>query len=58
MRECRNIEDIGSSIAATMHSLQQLAAFTETAKHGSFAQAARETGSAPSTLAKAVGRLE
>jgi DNA-binding transcriptional LysR family regulator len=41
-----------------MHSLQQLAAFTETAKHGSFAAAARETGSAPSTLAKAVGRLE
>lgn len=58
MRECRNIEDTGSSIAATMHSLQQLAAFAETAKHGSFAQAARETGSAPSTLAKAVGRLE
>ena len=41
-----------------MHSLQQLAAFTETAKHGSFAAAARESGSAPSTLAKAVGRLE
>jgi len=39
-------------------SLQQIAAFTETAKHGSFAQAARETGSAPSTLAKAVARLE
>ena len=41
-----------------MHSLQQLAAFAETAKHGSFAAAARETGSAPSTLAKAVARLE
>jgi LysR family transcriptional regulator, regulator for bpeEF and oprC len=41
-----------------MHSLQQVAAFAETAKHGSFAAAARETGSAPSTLAKAVGRLE
>jgi DNA-binding transcriptional LysR family regulator len=41
-----------------MQSLQQLAAFTETAKHGSFAAAARETGSAPSTLAKAVARLE
>lgn len=41
-----------------MHSLQQLAAFTETVKHGSFAAAAREAGSAPSTLAKAVARLE
>lgn len=41
-----------------MHSLQQLAAFAETAKHGSFAAAARETGSAPSTLAKSVARLE
>lgn len=41
-----------------MHSLQQLAAFAETAKHGSFAAAARESGSAPSTLAKAVARLE
>ena len=41
-----------------MHSLQQLAAFAETAKHGSFAAAAREGGSAPSTLAKAVARLE
>lgn len=41
-----------------MQSLQQLAAFAETAKHGSFAAAARESGSAPSTLAKAVARLE
>jgi LysR family transcriptional regulator for bpeEF and oprC len=41
-----------------MHGLQQLVAFAETAKHGSFAAAARELGSAPSTLAKAVGRLE
>ncbi|MCD6078263.1 MAG: LysR family transcriptional regulator [Ramlibacter sp.] len=41
-----------------MQSLQQLAAFAETAKHGSFAAAARENGSAPSTLAKAVARLE
>lgn len=40
------------------HSLQQLAAFAETARHGSFAAAARELGSAPSTLAKAVARLE
>jgi LysR family transcriptional regulator, regulator for bpeEF and oprC len=40
------------------HSLQQMAAFAETARHGSFATAARELGSAPSTLAKAVARLE
>jgi LysR family transcriptional regulator for bpeEF and oprC len=41
-----------------MHGLQQFLAFAETAKHGSFAAAARELGGAPSTLAKAVGRLE
>ncbi|MEF8755683.1 MAG: LysR family transcriptional regulator [Accumulibacter sp.] len=41
-----------------MQGLQQLVAFAETAKHGSFAAAARKLGTAPSTLAKAVGRLE
>lgn len=41
-----------------MHGLQTLLAFSETAKRGGFAAAARELGSAPSTLAKAVGRLE
>lgn len=41
-----------------MHRLQQMSAFAETAKHGSFAAAARELGAAPSTLAKAVARLE
>ena len=41
-----------------MHGLQQLLAFSETAKRGGFAAAARELGSAPSTLAKAVARLE
>lgn len=41
-----------------MHSLQPLLAFSETAKHGGFAAAARELGTAPSTLAKAVARLE
>lgn len=41
-----------------MHGLQQLLAFAETAKHGGFAAAAREQGQAPSTLAKAVARLE
>ena len=35
-----------------------MAAFAETARHGSFAAASRELGSAPSTLAKAVARLE
>ena len=41
-----------------MQGLQQFLAFAETAKHGSFAAAARELGSSSSTLAKAVGRLE
>ena len=41
-----------------MQGLQQLLAFAETARHGSFAAAARVTGGAPSTLAKAVARLE
>jgi LysR family transcriptional regulator, regulator for bpeEF and oprC len=41
-----------------MHGLQPLIAFSETAKRGGFAAAARELGTAPSTLAKAVARLE
>ena len=41
-----------------MYTLQPLLAFAETAKRGSFAAAARELGSTPSTLAKAVSRLE
>ena len=41
-----------------MQGLQSLLAFAETAKHGGFAAAARELGSSPSALAKAVGRLE
>ncbi|HSW04208.1 LysR family transcriptional regulator [Aquabacterium sp.] len=41
-----------------MHGLQPLLAFSETAKHGGFAAAARELGTVPSTLAKAVARLE
>jgi LysR family transcriptional regulator for bpeEF and oprC len=41
-----------------MQGLQQFIAFAETAKHGGFAAAARELGVAPSTLAKAVARLE
>jgi DNA-binding transcriptional LysR family regulator len=60
MRQWNKIDDIHSSIqlAMSIHTLQQLAAFAETAKHGSFAAAARESGHAPSTLAKAVARLE
>jgi LysR family transcriptional regulator for bpeEF and oprC len=41
-----------------MHSLHQYLAFAATVRHGSFAAAAREIGVAPSTLAKAVARLE
>lgn len=41
-----------------MAGLQQFIAFAETAKHGGFAAAARELGQTPSTLAKAVARLE
>lgn len=41
-----------------MHGLQQLIAFAQTARRGSFAAAARDLGGAPSTLAKSVSRLE
>lgn len=41
-----------------MNGLQQLVAFAQTARRGSFAAAARDLGSAPSTLAKSVARLE
>ncbi len=41
-----------------MHQLQALLAFSETAKRGSFAAAARDIGAVPSTVAKAVTRLE
>lgn len=41
-----------------MQGLQPLIAFADTARHGGFAAAARETGVAPSTLAKSVARLE
>ncbi len=41
-----------------MQSLQPLLAFSETAKHGGFAAAARALGTDPSTLAKSVSRLE
>lgn len=41
-----------------MRNLDSLLAFSETAKRGSFASASRELGSAPSTLAKSVARLE
>lgn len=41
-----------------MQGLQPYLAFAATARHGGFAAAAREQGLSPSTLAKAVGRLE
>ena len=53
------IPDMMSSIdRPSMQGLQQLTAFAATARHGGFALAARESGVAPSTLAKAVARLE
>jgi DNA-binding transcriptional LysR family regulator len=42
----------------SMHGLQPLLAFAETAKRGNFAAASREIGCTPSTLTKAVSRLE
>ena len=41
-----------------MTTLQSLIAFAESAKRGNFAAAARELACTPSTLAKAVARLE
>lgn len=41
-----------------MHGFASLLAFSETAKHGGFAAAARELGTSPSTLAKSVARFE
>ncbi len=41
-----------------MYGIQPLLAFAETAKRGNFAIASRELGCTPSTLAKAVARLE
>lgn len=41
-----------------MNGLQQLMAFAQTARRGSFAAAARDLGGAPSTVAKSVARLE
>ena len=41
-----------------MKSIEQLIAFAQTARRGSFSAAARDLGDAPSTVAKAVGRLE
>ena len=43
---------------SNMSGLQQYLAFAETARHGSFAAAAREIGGTASALAKAVSRLE
>ena len=41
-----------------MQGLQQLIAFAETAKYGGFAAASRQLGQSPSSVAKAVARLE
>jgi LysR family transcriptional regulator for bpeEF and oprC len=53
------IDDEMSAIKnGPMQGLQPLVAFADTARHGGFAAAARETGVAPSTLAKSVARLQ
>ncbi len=41
-----------------MAGLQAFIAFSETARHGGFAGAARELGVSPSAVAKSVARLE
>ncbi|HUG23931.1 LysR family transcriptional regulator [Piscinibacter sp.] len=41
-----------------MSGIQQFFAFAQTARRGSFAEAARDLGSSPSTVAKSVARLE
>jgi LysR family transcriptional regulator, regulator for bpeEF and oprC len=41
-----------------MKGIQQLIAFAQTARRGSFAAAARDLGGSPSTVAKSVSRLE
>lgn len=41
-----------------MKGIEQFVAFAQTARRGSFAAAARDLGGSPSTLAKAVARLE
>lgn len=59
--QCHNIADKYSAInlGHTMSSgLQQFLAFAQTARRSSFAEAARDLGSSPSTIAKSVARLE
>jgi DNA-binding transcriptional LysR family regulator len=51
-------EQISAMGGKGMLGMDWLLPFTETVKHGSFAAAARELGATPSTIAKAVGRLE
>ncbi|HEU5294238.1 MAG TPA: LysR family transcriptional regulator, partial [Burkholderiaceae bacterium] len=41
-----------------MSGVQQFFAFAQTARRGSFSEAARDLGSSPSTVAKSVARLE
>ena len=41
-----------------MNNIQQILVFVRAARHASFAEAARELGQSPSTIAKSIGRLE
>jgi DNA-binding transcriptional LysR family regulator len=47
-----------TKVTQSLHGLQPLLAFAQAAKRGSFAAASREIGCTPSSLAKAVSRLE
>src|SRR4051794_22928446 len=58
MRRSVNGVSLRTKRTRSMHGLQPLLAFAETAKRGNFAAASREIGCTPSTLAKAVSRLE
>src|SRR4051794_6188230 len=58
MRRCRKGLSLRTEMTQSLRGVQQLLAFSETAKRGNFAAASREIGCTPSTLAKAVRRLE
>lgn len=62
MRQRRIIADENSAIAfggmGRMSGVQKFLSFAQAARRGSFAEAARDLGSSPSTVAKSIARLE